>query len=34
MNKIVEVLPDKGALIERSLDLVLAKMQEAIEQRG
>lgn len=34
MNRTVEVLPDKAALIQRSLELVLAKMQEAIAQRG
>lgn len=34
MNKVVEVLPDKEALIQRSLELVLSKMQEAIAQRG
>lgn len=34
MPKIVEVLPDKAALIERSLALVLEKMQAAIAQRG
>lgn len=34
MNKVVEVLPDKEALIQRSLELVLAKMQAAIAQRG
>lgn len=34
MNRVVEVLPDKAALIQRSLDLVLSKIQEAIAQRG
>lgn len=34
MNKIVEVLPDKEALIERSLEVVLSKMQAAIQERG
>jgi 6-phosphogluconolactonase len=34
MNKIVEVLPDKGALIERSLEVVLSKIQSAIQERG
>ncbi|MBM0741194.1 6-phosphogluconolactonase [Phormidium sp. CLA17] len=34
MQKIVEVLPDKSALIERSLEVVLTKMQAAIAQRG
>jgi 6-phosphogluconolactonase len=33
MNKIVEVLPDKTALIERSREVVLAKIQEAIQER-
>ncbi len=33
MNKVVEVLADKAALIERSLDIVLAKIQEAIQER-
>jgi 6-phosphogluconolactonase len=33
MNRIVEVLPDKSALIARSLELSLAKMQAAIAQR-
>lgn len=33
MNKIVEVLPDKSALIERSREVVLAKIQEAIQKR-
>lgn len=32
MNKIVEVLPDKAALIERSLAVVLSKMHTAIQQ--
>lgn len=34
MNRIVEVLPDKAALIERSLDIVVSKMQAAIQERG
>ena len=34
MNKIVEVLPDKEALIERALEVVLSKMQAAIQERG
>lgn len=34
MNKTIEVLPDKAALIERSLDLVLSHMQAAIQERG
>ncbi len=34
MNRHVEVLPSKDALIQRSLDLVLAKIQAAIAQRG
>lgn len=34
MNKIVEVLPDKAAIVERSLDVVVAKIQEALAQRG
>ena len=33
MQTIVEVLPDKSALIERSLELVLAKIEDAIAQR-
>src|SRR5919202_78311 len=34
MNKIVEVLPDKEAVIERWLEDVLSKMQAAIQERG
>jgi hypothetical protein len=34
MNRIVEILPNKEALIQRSLELVLAKMQSAIAERG
>ncbi|HEY9796742.1 MAG TPA: 6-phosphogluconolactonase [Leptolyngbyaceae cyanobacterium] len=34
MNKIVEVLPDKTALLARSLEVVLAKMQGAIQEQG
>lgn len=33
MNKIVEVLPDKAALIARSLEVVLSQIQEAIQER-
>ncbi|NES18873.1 MAG: 6-phosphogluconolactonase [Symploca sp. SIO3E6] len=34
MNKIVEVLPDKQALIARSLEVVVAKIQGAIQERS
>ncbi|PSB27826.1 6-phosphogluconolactonase [Stenomitos frigidus] len=34
MNKIVEVLPDKDALIQRSLAIVVDKIQAAIAARG
>lgn len=34
MQKNVEVLADKDALIARSLELVVAKLQDAISQRG
>lgn len=34
MNKIVEVLPDKAALIQRSLEIVISKITKAIEERG
>ncbi|MEC4892225.1 MAG: 6-phosphogluconolactonase [Oscillatoria sp. PMC 1051.18] len=34
MKKVVEVLPDKQGLIERSLSLILAKIQAAIAERG
>ncbi|HEY9874434.1 MAG TPA: 6-phosphogluconolactonase [Candidatus Obscuribacterales bacterium] len=34
MNKIVEVLPDQPALIERSLKIILEKIQSAISERG
>lgn len=34
MEKIVEVLPDKEALIARSLEIVLESMHTAIAQRG
>lgn len=34
MNKIVEVLPDTSALIQRSLEVVVAKIQAAIAERG
>jgi 6-phosphogluconolactonase len=34
MNKTVEVLPDKAALVQRSLDIVLSQIQKAIQERG
>lgn len=34
MKKIVEILPDLKALIDRSLEIVLEKIDAAIEQRG
>lgn len=34
MNKVIEVLPDKDALIQRSLTIVVAKIQTAIAERG
>jgi 6-phosphogluconolactonase len=34
MNRKVEVLPDQAALKARSLDLILAKMKTAIQERG
>ncbi len=34
VEKRVEILPNKEALIERSLELCLSKIQEAIEERG
>lgn len=34
MNKIVEVLPDKVSLLKRSLEVVLSKMQAAIQEHG
>jgi 6-phosphogluconolactonase len=34
MNKKIEVLPDTEALVERALELLLAKIPAAIEQRG
>lgn len=34
MNKIVEVLPDKNALVQRALTIVVDKMQTAIAARG
>lgn len=34
MNKIVEVLPDKAALIQRALQLTLSKIQTAIAEQG
>lgn len=33
MNKIVEVLPDKEGLIQRSLEIVLTKIKGAIQER-
>lgn len=34
MNKQVEVLPDISALVNRALDLILAKLSTAIKERG
>lgn len=34
MQKFVEILPERKALIERGLSLVIAKLQEAIQSRG
>lgn len=34
MQRIVEVLPDKAALVDRALDLILSKLTEAIAERG
>lgn len=34
MNKTVEVLPDQPALVARALELILSKLETAIEQRG
>ncbi|MBD2626662.1 6-phosphogluconolactonase [Trichormus variabilis] len=34
MNKTVEVLPDQPALVARALDLILSKLETAIQQRG
>ncbi|QSJ14504.1 6-phosphogluconolactonase [Nostoc sp. UHCC 0702] len=34
MNKTVEVLPDQSALVARSLELILSKLETAIEQQG
>jgi len=34
MNRTIEVLPDRTTLIERSLELTLAKIQTAIQERG
>lgn len=34
MNKIVEVLPDKAALIQRSLEIVVDKIRAAVAERG
>jgi 6-phosphogluconolactonase len=34
MQKFIEILPDKTALIKRSLDVVLRKIEAAIESRG
>jgi 6-phosphogluconolactonase len=33
MNRIVEVLPDKQALIERSQEIILSRLQSALESR-
>lgn len=34
MKKFIEVLPDKTALVERSQELILSKLHEALESRG
>ncbi|MBD2361854.1 6-phosphogluconolactonase [Anabaena minutissima FACHB-250] len=34
MNKTVEVLPDQSALVARSLDLILTKLDTAIKEQG
>ncbi|NJO40578.1 MAG: 6-phosphogluconolactonase [Cyanobacteria bacterium RU_5_0] len=34
MKKVVEVLPDQSALIQRSLELILEKLQMALAERG
>ncbi len=34
MNRKIEVLPDRPAMIARSLELVLSKLQTAIQERG
>lgn len=34
MSRTVEVLPDLGALVQRSLSIVLAQVQQAIAERG
>jgi 6-phosphogluconolactonase len=34
MNKIVEVLPNLDALVQRSLELILTKVHEAVAERG
>jgi 6-phosphogluconolactonase len=34
MNKIVEVLPDKASLLKRSFEVLLSKMQAAIQEHG
>lgn len=34
MNRTVEVLPDQGALVARALELVLARIRTAIQERG
>lgn len=34
MNKIVEVLPDKASLLKQSLEVLLSKMQAAIQEHG
>ncbi|NET38576.1 MAG: 6-phosphogluconolactonase [Cyanothece sp. SIO1E1] len=34
MDRIVTVLPDKPALVQRALELVVTRLQAAVEQRG
>lgn len=34
MSKTVEVLPDQPTLVARALELILSKLETAIEQRG
>lgn len=34
MNRTVEVLPDQAALVQRSLSLIIPKIQTAIQERG
>lgn len=34
MKKIIEVLPDKAALVKRSLEVMLSKIQAAIQEQG